>query len=226
MTDKTGTFNNATARLQSDTMMNRMQRRITLHAGGNSVIDNAHLPHLDANKSVVLTKGVYETLKMIADATNSRGFEVPFLLFGDYNDGVFVFDDIDADVSAGDDPYSVSFSHELQQKILDFGLGAVRADNKVVAHGHSHPRVGPGYLNFSLGDMDGYAKMREKTWLQNVLFCGCLLTGGNFNFVFCDGADVYRIDNVLVENENGGFLTLPCFGPDVLRMQQNRGIIR
>lgn len=222
MVNRTNVFNDATTGFQTDRVLEKMWSRIILQAGENSVVDNAKLPHLDADKSVLLTSDVYKTLNLIADTTNTRGVEIPFLLFGDYEDRIFVFGDIEVDVSASDNPYEVDFSHYLEQKILDFGLGAKKQENKVVVHGHSHPRVGPGYLNFSLGDMRAYFGIRKKTWLQNVMFCGCLLTGGNFNFVFCDGTDVYRIDNVFVGNENGGFVKLPSFGPDVATLGRGR----
>ena len=213
----------------SDFVSEKMKSRITLRAGENSVIDNAKLPHLDNDKAIILTEGVYDILRLIMDATNVRRREVPFVLYGklDVDNQMFVFDDIDADASADDNPHEAVFSHELTQKILDFGLGAVRQENKVLAHGHTHPRANNGYyLNYSLADIRAYFQMRNKTWMQNVWFCGCLLTGGNFNFVFCDGRDVYRFDNVFVQDKNGNIVKqLPCFGRDVANppREQSRG---
>ncbi len=223
MVDQTSVLNEAAAGLQG---LAQMQSRIILHAGENSVVDNTQLPHLDSDRKVILTNNVYETLKIIIDGTNVRGAEVPFLLFGDYNNSVFVFDSVYADVSDGDNPDEANFSRDLQQKVFDFGLGAKKQENKVVAHGHSHPQHGKYYLNFSLSDMRGYFGMRRKTWLQNVMVCGCLLTGGNFNFVFCDGKDVYRIDNVYTQNENGQIVRLPSFGPDVATLGYGRNMGR
>ncbi len=210
-----------------DSVLEKMKSRIILRAGENSVIDNARLPHLDRDRAVVLSQEVYETLKLIVGATNFHGFEVPFILYGwlDTDNAMFVFDDIDADASVGDNPHESNFSQKLAHNVSDFALGARREENKVVAHGHSHPRFGNYYLNFSLSDIRAYFNMRNKTWMQNVLFCGCLLTGGNFNFVFCDGKDVYRIDTVCVQNKKGQIVRIPSFGPDVANLSrgQSRG---
>ena len=229
MNTKTEIFNKTIANLQNGTAMVRMKNRIIADYDENSPVDNSQLPHLNQRIAVVMTQSVYETLQMIADTTNGRGFEVPFVLFGkfDYDNQQFVFDDVEGDASVGDNPYEANASDYLENKVAEFLRGAHRADDKVIAYGHTHPRAGAYYTNFSLGDMRGYVNMLKNPALKNIhMICGCLLTGGNFNFVLChaDGSDVYRVDNVFVYKKDGNFLRLPCFGPDIANMP--RGQVR
>ena len=57
---------------------------------------------------------------------------------------------------------------------------------------------------------------------QTVYFdvCGCLLTGGNYNFVFYDGNDTYRFDDVFTKGKNGNLRKLQTFGPDIRTLTQ------
>ena len=231
MTDKISAFNNATGGLQQNMAMSRMRQRIMKDYGENSPVDNKLLPHVSKNIAVVLPEEVYKTLDMIADITNTHSFEVPFLLFGkyDYENNLFVFDDIEADKSVGDNQYEANASEYLEQKLGDFVRSVRRGDGHVIAHGHSHPPVGGYYTNFSIGDMDAYIKMLKNPGLKNItMICGCLLTGGNFNFVLCNsnGSDIYRIDNVFVEKKNGDYERLSAFGPDIRNIPRGRNMVR
>ena len=43
--------------------------------------------------------------------------------------------------------------------------------------------------------------------------CSCLLTGGNYNFLFFNGEDYYKFEHVYVQDENGNIIEqLPCYG--------------
>jgi len=226
MDAKTNVFNKAIVNLQNSAVMGRMKNRIIADYDENSPVDSAQLPHLNSRIAVVLTDAVYETLQMIADITNDIGNEAPFLLFGkyDYDNEMFVFDDIEGDASVGGNPHEANASGYLEQKLADFVHNSHREQDKVVAFGHTHPRVGAYYINFSIGDMRGYINSLKNPALKSIsMICGCLLTGGNFNFVLCNVDDIYRIDNVFVyEKKNDAFKRLPCFGPDVANIPRRQ----
>ncbi len=214
--NKINFFNRAKRKLEQKSFEERMQERITLQAGDNSVIDNAQLPRLDKGRAVILTQDVYETLKMIGDISNEKNFEVPFLLFGKIEEdtGFVVIDDVEADRSSGEWAEAV-FTEKLNSVYAQYLQNAKPQENKIVFQGHSHPAANNGYyLNYSLGDVNAYKTMRDSQFTKNVSIGGCLLTGGNYNFVFCDGNDVYRFDNVFVQDKNGELTQLPAFGPD------------
>lgn len=196
----------------------KIQERIHRHFGDNSPISNSKFPHTSKISAVVLNNQVYKTLKKIADITNKQNCEVPFLLFGfiDFENQQFVFNDIIVQYPTNSNTYEAVFSKYQNKKYAEYCINATKAEGKIAAHGHSHPRVGAWYLKYSLADVNAYIDMAFSDVAKNVGICGCLLTGGNFNFVFCDGVDVYRCDNVFAEDSNGEFIQLPCFGPDVL----------
>lgn len=205
----------------------RMNDRIVVRAGENSVVDNRRLPKLGNNRAIILTDDVYQTLKMIGDISNQQGKEVPFLLFGKLEEstGFFVVDRWEAEPSVGAGNDEAVFSEQLVEQAFTFATTAEPKEHKILFHGHSHPRHGRYYLNYSLGDVNAYQQMRKKPWMKNVLFGGCLLTGGNFNFSFCDGTDLYKFDNVFVQKENGDLVRLSAFGPDIdiMLRSQHRG---
>lgn len=217
-------FRRAQRIVQEKNFAERMKDRITYLAGDNSAIDNAQLPGLSKDKAIILTDDVYRTLKMIGDISNQQGREVPFFLFGkiEKDTGFFIVDRWEAEPSDSQNRYETKFSKNLVQQAMNFALEAQKQENKIIFHGHSHPRVGGYYLNYSLGDVKAYKEMKEKSWMQNVLSGGCLLTGGNFNFSFCDGNDVYRFDNVFVQNRDGELTRLPAFGPDLEIVSRGR----
>ena len=185
--------------------------------GDNSPIANSRFPRTNKLVAVVLTNQVYKILQDISNITNKKNSEVPFLLFGfiDFKNQQFVFNDIIVQYPTESHSYEATFSKYQNKVYAEYCINATRAEGKIVAHGHSHPRVGRWYLNYSVADVNGYINMAYSEIAKNVGICGCLLTGGNFNFVFCDGVDVYRCDNVFAEDDNGEFVQLPCFSPDV-----------
>ena len=93
----------------------------------------------------------------------------------------------------------------------------------IVVHGHSHPMTSEYNKSFSLGDMNAYKDFR----LDNGVFrtgkielCSCLLVDGNYNFLFFDGNDYYKFNDVFVQAENGDIIEqLPCYrkGPGLYR---------
>ena len=205
----------------------KIQERIHKHCGDNSPISNSRFPHTSKTSAVVLNNQVYKTLRNISDITNKQNCEVPFLLFGfiDFKNQQFVFNDIIVEYPTKSNSYEAVFSKYQNKQYAQYCMNATKAEGKIVAHGHSHPRIGSWYLNYSLADVNAYIDMAFSETAKNVGICGCLLTGGNFNFVFCDGVDVYRCDNVFAEDVSGELVQLPCFGPDVLTMvnEHNKG---
>ena len=217
-------FHNAQKKVQEKTFAERMNSRVIFRAGDNSVIDNAQLPSVDKKRAIILTDDVYQTLKMIGDISNQQGKEVPFFLFGklEKDTDFFIVDRWEAEPSTGRNNYEAKFSENLAQQAKDFALSARLDEHKIIFHGHSHPRHGGYYVNYSLGDVKAYDEFRKLSWMQNVLSGGCLLTGGNFNFSFCDGKDLYKFDNVFVQTENGDLIRLPAFGSDIQMIARNR----
>lgn len=209
MTDIGNAFNRGNAKVLT-------QKRVILNAGDNSVVGNDRLPKMPKGSMVVITDDVYQTMKMIGDISNEIKQEVPFLLFGHSEGQTVIFDDIEADKSGSADNQEAVFSQELAGKLTRFCRNAKKSENKIIAHGHSHPRIGNSYLNYSIADINAYIDLRDKNDIvkNNVDVCGCLLTGGNYNFVFYDGRDTYRFDNVYVQMKNGEFGRLSAFGPD------------
>ncbi len=209
----------------------RADGRIIVRAGENSVVDNRQLPRMPQGSCIIIPDEIYQSLRVVADVTNEKTMEVPFYLTG-YNSGQTVYiDGFNADTSANQNNVSATFSEQLTQEMFDFAKAAKPGENKALVHGHTHPRIGHaerGYLNYSIGDIDAYIKMHydfpEINGKINVL--GCLLTGGNFNFVFFDGNDMYRFDDVFVKNSQGELKKLPAFGPDIIALKyaQHRGL--
>lgn len=190
--------------------------RIIFQAGDNSVVDNQRLPKMPQGSRVIISNEVYETMKLISDVSNEGNFEVPFLLFGHSEGQTVFFDDIEADVSESDNKHEAVFSKHLINKLENFCSCAKKYENKIVAHGHSHPRSGNWYLNYSISDINAYITFRDRNEKikDKVDVCGCLLTGGNYNFVFYDGNDTYRFDEVFRRGNDGKLYRLHAFGPD------------
>jgi hypothetical protein len=222
-------MNNKASLFRGASALVKAQERIVLLAGKNSVVDNNKLPRMPRGSKVILPYEVYQTMKMIGDMSNQENFEVPFLLFGHSEGQTVFFDDIEADASSTDNNQTAVFSQQLVNKLATFCSRARKSENKIIAHGHSHPRIGSGYLNYSFGDIKAYIDLREKNEnvKSNVDTCGCLLTGGNYNFVFYDGNDTYRFDEVFVKLKDGRLMRVPSFGPDTRTLQninQSRGL--
>ena len=209
----------------------RADSRIIVRAGENSVVDNRQLPRMPQGSRIIIPDEIYQLLQVVADVTNEKNIEVPFYLTGRNNGQTVYIDGFNADTSANHGNVSATFSRQLEQEISEFVNMAKPGENKVLVHGHTHPRIGyaeRGYLNYSISDIDGYIKMHYDFPGINgkISMLGCLLTGGNFNFVFFDGNDTYRFDDVFVKNTQGELKKLPAFGPDVmvLAYAQHKGL--
>lgn len=202
--------------------------RVIAHAldEDNNVVDNTQLPHMPSGSKVVIEHKIYEELKYLEQLTGAKKAECSFLLFGYSKGQTVVFNDIISMAPSGSSVVA-SFNKRQEEKLTDFCKNAKRDENKIVAHGHTHPHLpydqSGWYLNFSYGDIKAYINMREQSLIKDrVDFCGCLIVGGNFNFVFFDGNDTYRFDNVFVVGKDGILEKLPCFGPDVGNMPRGR----
>ncbi len=181
--------------------------------GEHSPINNDKLPNMPQGSMVVITKEVKDILSLIQDKTQRDKKEVPFLLFGK-NEGQVVFiDDIDAEL---DNLSGVEANHANLLPALEKFINKSKKDGSdIVVHGHSHPMTSEYNKSFSLGDMNAYKDFR----LDNGVFrtgkielCSCLLVDGNYNFLFFDGNDYYKFNDVFVQAENGDIIEqLPCY---------------
>lgn len=207
MSEKTDGFNRALIDLKNK------QRLMDNQFGDMSPIDNNKLPNMPRGSVVVLSKKVKNTLNLIQEKTKESGKEVPFLLYGKTEGQLVLFTNIDADFS-NLQTTEANFTN-LTKKLQNFIDESKQDGTDIVAHGHSHPARSEYYRNFSLGDMNAYKNMR----LDNDVFrtgkielCSCLLTDGNYNFLFFDGNDYYKFNDVFVQAENGDFIEkLPCY---------------
>ena len=206
--------------------------RVTVHAADedNDVVDSTQLPRMPGGSKVIIDYKIYEELKYLEQLTGAKKAECSFLLFGYSQGQTVVFNDIISMAPSGNSVVA-SFNKRQVEKLTDFCKNAKREENKIVAHGHTHPHLSYDqsgwYLNFSYGDMKAYIDMREQSLVKDhVDLCGCLIVGGNFNFVFFDGNDTYRFDNVFVRGKDGDLKKLPCFGPDVANMPRGRDMGR
>lgn len=201
----------ALKRAQID-LKNRL-RLLDNRFGEHSPINNDMLPNMPQGSMVVITKEVKDILSLIQDKTQRDKKEVPFLLFGK-NEGQVVFiDDIDAEL---DNLSGVEANHANLLPALEKFINKSKKDGSdIVVHGHSHPMTSEYNKSFSLGDMNAYKDFR----LDNGVFrtgkielCSCLLVDGNYNFLFFDGNDYYKFNDVFVQAENGDIVEqLPCY---------------
>lgn len=219
-------MNNANMFYRANALV-KTKSRISLQAGDNSVVDNKQLPKMPQSSRVIIDEEVYKTMKMIGDISNTQRKEIPFLLFGHSEGQTVFFDDIEADVSDSSGRAEAVFSSYLVNKLKNFCLSAKKSENKIISHGHTHYAADNHgyYLNYSLADIDAYIKLRDTNELikNNVDVSGCLLTGGNYNFVFYDGNDTYRFDDVFIKSKTDGrLMRLPAFGN--IDVQQSRNL--
>lgn len=182
--------------------------------GENSPINNDMLPTMPQGSVVVVTKKLKEILSLIQEITQGEKKEIPFLLYGKNEGQMVFFDRIDAEL---DNLSGVEANHaSLFQGLKGFVNSSKKDGKDIVAHGHSHPVTGEYNKSFSLGDMNAYRDFR----LDNEVFrsgkielCSCLLADGNYNFLFFDGNDYYKFNDVFVQAENGDIVEkLPCYG--------------
>ncbi len=182
--------------------------------GESSPIDNKKLPNMPRGSAVVISKEVKQVLDLIQELTAEERIEIPFLLCGKNEGQVVYFDKVVAG-SSGLSGTEADFS-SLVPDLQEFINKSPKNGTDIVAHGHSHPKsINNYHLNFSLGDMNAYKNFR----LDNPVFatgkielCSCLLTGGNYNFLFFDGNDYYKFEHVYVQDKNGNIVEqLPCY---------------
>ena len=188
-------------------------------------IDESHYPvkvsmlGIVPQGKVILSSDVAMFLGAVDDATKETGREIAFVLFGKTQGQVVYIDNYIADGVS--DSMSAHFSPAINSALQNY-INASRKDGTdIVVHGHSHPKLGSYYNNFSLGDMEAYTEFREannvfnsnKIWLSS-----CLVVDGNFNFLFYDGNDYYKFNEVYEKLPDGGLKKLKCYkNPDIVR---------
>ena len=146
------------------------------------------------------------------------GREIPFLLFGKTEGQIVYVDNYVADSLS--ESMSANFSSNINVALQKFINSSKKDGTDIVVHGHSHPKIGSYYNNFSLGDMEAYTEFRESNEVFNsnkIWLSSCLVVDGNFNFLFYDGNDYYKFNEVYEENQNGNYKRLKCYSkPDVV----------
>lgn len=188
-------------------------------------IDESHYPvkvsmlGIVPQGKVILSSDVAMFLGAVDDATKETGREIAFLLFGKTQGQVVYIDNYIADGVS--DSMSAHISPAINSALQNY-INASRKDGTdIVVHGHSHPKLGSYYNNFSLGDMEAYTEFREannvfnsnKIWLSS-----CLVVDGNFNFLFYDGNDYYKFNEVYEKLPDGSLKKLKCYkNPDIVR---------
>ena len=166
---------------------------------------------------VFLSDEVAEFLFAVDEVSKEDNYEIPFLLFGK-NDKQNVF--IDSYVSSGISGRTEANFSGLNSALQDFISKSNKDGTDVVVHGHSHPKIGSYYTNFSLGDMKTYMQFRKDNQVfdnNNICLISCLVTDGNFNFLFYDGNDYYKFNEVYERMPSGELERLKCYqSPDVI----------
>ena len=166
---------------------------------------------------VFLSDEVAEFLFAVDEVSKEENYEIPFLLFGK-NDKQNVF--IDSYVSSGISGRTEANFSGLNSALQDFISKSNKDGTDVVVHGHSHPKIGSYYTNFSLGDMKTYMQFRKDNQVfdnNNICLISCLVTDGNFNFLFYDGNDYYKFNEVYERMPSGEIKRLKCYqSPDVI----------
>ena len=181
--------------------------------GEHSPINNDMLPNMPQGSAVIVTQRVKKVLSLIQDITQAEKKEIPFLLYGK-NEGQIVFiNEVDAEL---DNLSAVEANHAtLVPGMQRFIRESKKDGSDIIVHGHSHPMTSEYNKSFSLADMNAYKDFR----LDNGVFrtgkielCSCLLVDGNYNFLFFDGNDYYKFNDVFVQAENGDIIEqLPCY---------------
>jgi len=166
---------------------------------------------------VFLSDEVAEFLFAVDEVSKEENYEIPFLLFGK-NDKQNVF--IDSYVSSGISGRTEANFSGLNSALQDFISKSNKDGTDVVVHGHSHPKIGSYYTNFSLGDMKAYMQFRKDNQVfdnNNICLISCLVTDGNFNFLFYDGNDYYKFNEVYERMHSGELERLKCYqSPDII----------
>ena len=180
--------------------------------GENSPINNDLLP-IVPNGRVVVTQKIKEALSAIQVITQSEKKEVPFLLYGkNIGQTVFINEyDVDLDNLSGVEASHAALVAGMQRFIRE----SKKDGSDIIVHGHSHPVTSEYNKCFSLADMNAYRDFRlndEVFKSGKIELCSCLLADGNYNFLFFDGNDYYKFNEVCVQNENGYIVEhLPCY---------------
>lgn len=166
---------------------------------------------------VFLSDAVAEFLFAVDDASKEAGHEIPFLLFGKTQGQNVIIDNY---VSSGVSERTEARFSELNSYLQDFISKSNKDGTDVVVHGHSHPKTGNYHTNFSLGDMKAYMQFRKDNRVfdnNNICLISCLVADGNFNFLFYDGNDYYKFNDVYERMLSGELKRLNCYrSPDVI----------
>jgi len=205
--------------LESDRSMGQYHRLNfqNYNYGENSPVNSKILTNMPHGSKVIIEEKVYEAMDVLAEVTNEDGKECSFLLTGQVEGQTAIFDGL---IMQGNDgnAHEAGFSKiapELSKFMEDVKRNNVK--NAIVCHGHSHPKVGQYYMQFSLGDLASYIQMNkdnEQYRDKEVELCSCLLTDGEFNFLFYDNKtnNFYKFNNTYMRKKDGELVKLPSYG--------------
>lgn len=223
-------FNDAVRIIKERQRANKMRARIAPNWGAGLENDktpiNAHMLPVLPGAVVELSPAVYKKLQEINKKTITYTKEIPFLLFGvtDEENNYSYFDEIIADDNVNRLKEMSASHNNLLPHFQRFIENAPRDKSRIVAHGHTHIKLSHWYHNFSVGDLDAYAEMREKNHVfatGQIELCSVVLVDGQYNFLFFDPNynEYFRMPDVYVDD-----VKLPSYGgPAYVGRPQGRG---
>jgi hypothetical protein len=156
------------------------------------------LPEMDAGNTIILTNDVYKELDRLQHRTGGNENEHKFLLGGkalNNSDGSLnvIFDT--CYVSYGDSNHTTtSFENKPEGRAANERISRrvrnERDGKGVFCSGHTHPLWGRIQHNLSLMDLAALYSSYENNQdfkTEKVIFCTCMITGGNYSFLTYDG---------------------------------------
>lgn len=171
----------------------------------NQAVNQITFDHLK-NSRIVFQKEVWAMLQNIALTTQVDAKEVGFLLYGkEFLPNQVYFNKIvlsESPLKSIETEFDSKITEELKTTI-DENLD----ERKVVAHGHSHPKLSEKYEYFSIGDLAGYYELTEMVpefKNKDMQLVGCLVTPDfPVQFMYYNPADnkFYDFESIEIEEE-------------------------
>lgn len=164
------------------------------------------------DKKIIITDEIQEQLDVINEVSTKDGVEIPYFLTGTkLEDGTTRFDNII--ISKGNlQEQAASFNKESVEKLNKYVDLNKNNPDAIVCHGHTHPKHGDFYNQFSIDDLGAYVNFKNNPEFGKIDTIGMVLVDGNYNFVDYNGKEFEKIPNVFHEiKENEKYKTLPTY---------------
>ena len=178
------------------------------------------------DKTIILTEEIKEFLDEINNITQEIGQEVPYFLTGSkLEDGNIIFDSII--VSGERHSQQAIFDKTSVQKLNVFVNNNISNKNAIVCHGHTHPKKGEHYNDFSITDLAAYVNFKENPQFGAVDTIGMVLVDGSYNFVQYENNEFSKLNNVVKEIEpNSKYEKVPSYSheKEVVEISQNHQV--